>query len=217
MKNYIKDGLQIVVAVILTGSMIASAAPLETNYATQEPVEASQVTETSIAPTEPEKPSEQPAVQPEPINQEPIIDPNNCEPEQYWAKEPPYECIPKKQQVSSATTAGTSNQVVSAVMPSGGRVDWLVASGIPENEWWAVDYLVSRESGWNPCAYYPRQNDCSASPSTACGLVQQNPCGKIPGDWTDPVAALKWQYQYVAARYGGYAQAVEHWKAYKSY
>lgn len=109
--------------------------------------------------------------------------------------------------LNAATGTGT------AYAAGGNKDAWLRASGIPSSEWWAVDYIVSRESGWNPCAYYPGQSNCNASPSTACGLVQQNPCGKIPGHWTDPVAALKWQRQYVKDRYGGYPQAVEYWKA----
>jgi len=92
----------------------------------------------------------------------------------------------------------------------GNREKWLQESGIPEKEWVHVEFLVSRESGWNPCAYNPGKSDCTINPKTACGLVQQNPCGKIPGHWTDPVAALKWQYTYVNNRYGSYAKAVGH-------
>lgn len=102
-------------------------------------------------------------------------------------------------------------------VPSGDKQTWLSQSGIPEQYWWAVDWIVSRESGWKPCAYNPGYNDCSANPSSACGLVQQFPCHKIPGDWRDPVAALKWQYQYVTARYGGYPQAVAYWQVHGNY
>lgn len=100
-----------------------------------------------------------------------------------------------------------------AYAAGGNKDSWLAASGIPQDQWGYVDWIVSRESGWQPCAYYPGNNDCSANPVNACGLVQQNPCHKIPGDWRDPVAALKWQYQYVKGRYGGYAQAVAYWQA----
>lgn len=99
---------------------------------------------------------------------------------------------------------------------SGTKEEWLRASGIPEDQWGYVDFLVTRESGWKPCSYYPSRNDCSASPVNACGLVMQNPCGKIGGDWRDPVAALRWQYKYVQ-KFGGYAGAVEYWKVHKSY
>ena len=38
---------------------------------------------------------------------------------------------------------------------TGNKHDWLKASGIPESDWQYVDYIVSKESGWKPCAYYP--------------------------------------------------------------
>ncbi len=88
---------------------------------------------------------------------------------------------------------------------TGSKEDWLRASGIPEDQWWAVDSIVSRESSWNPNAVN--------SSSGACGLGQQLPCGKWAGAWNDPVAALKAQYKYVVDRYGGYPQAVAFWNA----
>lgn len=88
---------------------------------------------------------------------------------------------------------------------SGNKESWLLASGIPQSEWWAVDSIVSRESSWNPNAVN--------SESGACGLGQQLPCGKWAGAWNDPVAALKAQYQYVSSRYGGYPQAVAFWNS----
>lgn len=101
----------------------------------------------------------------------------------------------------------TVNRVI-----TGDKNTWLAASGIPQSQWQYVDVLVQRESGWQPCAYFPSQNDCSAEPTTACGLAQALPCGKQSayGHWTDPVANLKWQYEYVTQRYGGYAQALNH-------
>lgn len=106
---------------------------------------------------------------------------------------------------------------VTPYVPSGNKDTWLAASGIPKELWWAVDYIVTRESGWNPCSYYPSQSNCNANPVNACGLVMQNPCHKIPGDWRDPVAALKWQYGYVNNRYGGYVGAVAYWQIHHNY
>lgn len=121
--------------------------------------------------------------------------------------------------LNSAATASTP-----AYAASGSKMQWLMASGIDRGDWENVDWIVSRESGWQPCAYNPGKNDCNANPSSACGLVQQYPCGKIPGDWRDPVAALKWQAQYVCgARFNGYAgntcyaRAVSYWKIHGNY
>ena len=118
-----------------------------------------------------------------------------------------------QQVVNNATGTSTASAI------SGGKEQWLAASGIPQSEWQYVDYIVSKESGWNPCAYNPSKSDCNANPTSACGLAQSLPCGKQSkyGHWTDPVANLKWQYEYVKGRYGGYAQAYAFWSANKWY
>lgn len=128
----------------------------------------------------------------------------------------------KLQETEKALQAKRSTPTVYAAtqptfVPSGDKTTWLNQSGIPPELWSYVDWLVTRESGWRPCAYNPGQNDCNANPTSACGLVQQYPCHKIPGDWRDPVAALKWQYSYVTNRYGGYPQAVAYWQAHGNY
>ena len=87
--------------------------------------------------------------------------------------------------------------------PTGTKYDWMQQAGIPESDWQYVDYIVSKESSWNP-------NAVNRS-SGACSLAQALPCSKIPGDWRNPVNALRWQYQYVKARYGGYHGAYNFW------
>ena len=87
---------------------------------------------------------------------------------------------------------------------TGTKTDWMKQAGIPESQWVYVDYIVKRESSWNPLAVNRS--------SGACGLAQALPCSKIPGDWRDPVNALRWQYGYVTARYGGYAGAYSFWQ-----
>lgn len=107
--------------------------------------------------------------------------------------------------------------IVKQFTGGGQKEDWMRAAGIPEGEWWAVDYIVSREAGWNPCAYNPGKSDCNATPTSACGLAQALPCSKVGPNWQDPVVSLKWQYNYVTQRYGGYSQAVAFWQVYKWY
>lgn len=106
-------------------------------------------------------------------------------------------------------------QSAPTVTVSGDKASWLAASGIPKSDWGYVDMIVSRESGWDPCAFNPGLSDCNANPASACGLAQSLPCGKQSkyGHWTDPVANLKWQHEYVKGRYGGYAGAVAFWNA----
>lgn len=88
----------------------------------------------------------------------------------------------------------------------GTKEQWMAAAGIPENQWSYVDFIVSKESGWNPSA--------TNASSGACGLAQALPCSKIGGaGGYDPVTALRWQKDYVEQRYGGYAEAYAFWTA----
>jgi len=81
---------------------------------------------------------------------------------------------------------------------TGSAHDWYLASGINQ-DWELVNWLVSKESGWNP-------NAVNRS-SGACGLGQQLPCGKWPHQWNDPVGALIDMNQYVLSRYKSWAAA----------
>ena len=115
--------------------------------------------------------------------------------------------------VNKVTLTGRAS--ASSYTGGGNKEAWMAAAGIPQSDWAAVDSIVSRESGWNPCAYNPGRSDCNANPTSACGLAQSLPCGKQAkyGHWTDPVANLRWQHEYVTQRYGGYWQAVAFWNA----
>lgn len=117
-----------------------------------------------------------------------------------------------REEVVSADASTVKNSPTSTTFSvSGSKADWMEAAGIPESDWAHVDYIVSRESGWNPNAVN--------SSSGACGLAQSLPCGKseVYGAWNDPVAQLKWQHDYVNGRYGGYAGAANHSRAYGWY
>ena len=85
----------------------------------------------------------------------------------------------------------------------GSKSDWLAASNIPQESWGYADFMVQKESSWNP-------NALNVS-SGACGLAQALPCSKIPGQWNDPVNALNWMNDYVNGRYGSWAQAYSFW------
>ena len=87
----------------------------------------------------------------------------------------------------------------------GTKTEWLGASSIPQDQWGYADWLVQKESGWNP-------NAVNRS-SGACGLAQALPCSKVPGDPHNPVNSLNWMNGYVKGRYGSWANAVAHSKA----
>ena len=106
----------------------------------------------------------------------------------------------------SGTSKSTSSGPGSPLYTGGGSKDeWLRASGIAESDWGYVDYIVSKESSWNP-------NATNAS-SGASGLVQALPCGKVPGSCFNPVDNLKWANGYAVGRYGSWAQAYAFWSS----
>lgn len=85
----------------------------------------------------------------------------------------------------------------------GAPAEWMSAAGISESDMGYVDYIVSRESGWNPNA--------TNRSSGACGLVQALPCSKVPGNGYDPVDNLRWATGYATGRYGSWAGAYAFW------
>ena len=118
------------------------------------------------------------------------------------AEELPPEPAPTPEPEPGASSGGGSRMYTGGGSPA----EWMAAAGIPESDWWYVDQIVSRESGWNPNA--------TNSSSGACGLVQALPCSKVPGgNGYDPVANLTWAIGYAHGRYGGWAGAYAFWQA----
>ena len=109
--------------------------------------------------------------------------------------------------IGAETGAGESQPAAPAGPPKyeggGAPADWMRAAGIAESDWAYVDYIASKESGWNP-------NATNAS-SGACGLIQAYPCSKVPGNGYDPVDNLRWANGYAVDRYGSWAAAYAFW------
>jgi len=84
----------------------------------------------------------------------------------------------------------------------GSKTEWLAASSIPQESWGYADFMVQKESGWNP-------NALNKS-SGACGLAQALPCSKLGPNWSNPVVSLNWMNGYVG-RYGGWEGAYNFW------
>lgn len=116
-----------------------------------------------------------------------------------------------RQEIASITTLEAVTQVeVIGTKPNhlpytggGTKTEWLSASNIPEADWGYADYLVTRESTWNP-------NAVNKS-SGACGLAQALPCSKVPGNPYNPIDSLNWMNGYVNGRYGGWENAYNFW------
>ena len=86
----------------------------------------------------------------------------------------------------------------------GSKSEWLAASNIPQESWGYADFMVGKESGWNP-------NSLNKS-SGACGLAQALPCSKVGPNWSNPVVSLNWMNNYVNGRYGGWEGAYNFWQ-----
>jgi hypothetical protein len=117
---------------------------------------------------------------------------------------------PKPTPTPTPTTASTEKSTSPSsgggpVFYTGGGApaEWMAAAGIAESDWGYVDYVVSRESGWNPNA--------TNKSSGACGLVQALPCSKVPGNGYDPVDNLRWANGYAVGRYGSWSGAYNFW------
>lgn len=104
---------------------------------------------------------------------------------------------------AKSATGGTATAARPFYSGGGSSSEWLAAAGIAEADWAYVDYIVSRESGWNPNA--------TNRSSGACGLVQALPCSKVPGNGYDPVDNLRWANGYAVGRYGSWASAYSFW------
>jgi len=110
--------------------------------------------------------------------------------------------IEQKNKVSITATANASTTNI-----GGTKQEWMSAAGIPESDWWAVDYIVYKESTWNP-------NAVNRS-SGATGLCQSLPASKMASAGSDyltnPVTQLKWCNGYAVSRYGGWSGAYNFW------
>lgn len=114
---------------------------------------------------------------------------------------------PKPAPVAVTPSTGTGGSSGGSSLPpytgGGAPAEWMAAAGIAQSDWQYVDYVVSRESGWNPNA--------TNSSSGACGLVQALPCSKVPGNGYNPVDNLRWATGYATGRYGSWAGAYNFW------
>jgi len=111
----------------------------------------------------------------------------------------------QKQKQEKPKPKKTQVKRVAAKPVTGNKVTWMNQAGIPVSQHQYVDYIIHKESSWNPKAINPNGG--------ACGLPQSLPCSKLGQNWHDPVVALKWADTYAIARYGSWASAYSFWTA----
>lgn len=90
---------------------------------------------------------------------------------------------------------------------TGSKADWMAAAGINPSQYVYVDYIIGRESGWNPA---------SVSANRCIGLGQRcNPqilISACPNWQSDPVCQLQHFTSYAEGRYGSWQGAYSFWQ-----
>ena len=99
---------------------------------------------------------------------------------------------------------------------------WLQESGIPQQYWRAVDFIVGKESGWCPYNWqgevgYCRDYHGTPEGEVGYGLCQSTPAGKMAAagaDWaTNPVTQLKWCNMHANSHHANWGAAYNYWVA----
>lgn len=85
--------------------------------------------------------------------------------------------------------------------------EWMAAAGITDTA--NASYLIQKESGCNPYAVNKS--------SGACGVGQALPCSKTGCAMGDGACQTRWMNSYVLGRYGSWAAAAAHSRAYGWY
>lgn len=117
---------------------------------------------------------------------------------------------PPKEPVAPAVAVEPPPQPVAKparIVYSGSHSDWMTQAGINPADFGAVEYIVQKESGWNPLAVNRS--------SGATGLCQSLPASKMAtagSDYlTNPITQLRWCDGYAKGRYGGWWNAYNFW------
>ncbi len=129
---------------------------------------------------------------------------NGSKEQQERIKQLEAELQAKKEQASSRLAIVKQKTAsASAVKVTGTKAEWLAASNINPSDWGYVDYIISKESSWNPLA--------KNASSGAGGLPQALPYSKTNCAWGDAVCQLNWANNYAVNRYGSWANAYSFW------
>ncbi len=132
-----------------------------------------------------------------------------------------YEVLPNSQKkiLNEVVLVNPVNKVVAKgkkaptlapnVSVSADKASIMAAAGISPSDYSAVDFIVSKESGWRPGA--------GNASSGAYGLCQALPANKMAsagGDYlTNPITQLSWCNSYANRTYGGWQGAYSFWSS----
>lgn len=90
---------------------------------------------------------------------------------------------------------------------TGSKADWMAAAGIDPSQYVYVDYIIGRESGWNPARV--SANKCIGLGQRCNPSILINAC---PNWQSDPVCQLEHFSAYAEGRYGSWQGAYSFWQ-----
>lgn len=103
---------------------------------------------------------------------------------------------------------GTKTPEPTAIALTGSKAEWMRAAGIDPSQYQYADYIIGRESGWNPA---------SVSANRCIGLGQKCDASSLisacPNWQSDPVCQLRHFSGYANGRYGSWQGAYGAWQA----
>lgn len=92
-------------------------------------------------------------------------------------------------------------------LPAGTHNDWMASAGISSSDYGYVNYIIERESHWNPLA-----KNRSSGATGLCQALPGNKMASAGSDWaTNPITQLRWCNSYAVGRYGSWAKAYQFW------
>ncbi len=92
-------------------------------------------------------------------------------------------------------------------LPAGTHNDWMARAGISSSDYGYVNYIIERESHWNPLA-----KNRSSGATGLCQALPGNKMASAGSDWaTNPITQLRWCNSYAVGRYGSWAKAYQFW------
>lgn len=213
MKTIVSGTLQIITAIVITTSTayamsVPKQAPSE--HFNQETVQTTSQPETAV-----ETPQNEPVVAE--VVTEPVVAPVETQPELTSTPalvETPVATEPVEKPLEPYATGNSS--------------EWLVRSGIDQNYWTVINFIIGNESIWCPYNWQGEIGKCvnyhgvpSDESGLGYGLCQSTPASKMASagaDWaTNPQTQLKWCDWYAHDRYGGWGPAYQHWLAHRNW
>lgn len=116
-----------------------------------------------------------------------------------------------RKMIQSVTLEEPKEQIevigVKVQLPAGSHEDWMTAAGMSSTNHGYINYIFTRESGWNPAAvnrsggYYGLGQTSLSKLTSSCGA-----------SWaSDPVCQIKVFNSYAVGRYGSWQAAYDFW------